>query len=156
MTKAATLCRGFRHLRYSAYFLGIGGGVGAVSDSGECRDCCVSGVSSGLCSAGVSLSDLLSASLSVCFCSICRAAKISSVRDTHGRFPKICSTSSVKITSRWIRVLASLWCPSECLRRISFARSYCSLMIRDTSASISLARSSLYGLENPYWVGNHL
>lgn len=78
------------------------------------------------------------------------SCKISSERDTHGRFPKICSTSSEKITSREINTSASWACLSAFSFRIFLALSYCSLTILLTSSSMSLAVSSLYGLVNPY------
>ena len=61
------------------------------------------------------------------------ANKISEEREAQGRFPKISSTSSAKITSLSISNCDSLACPSLCSESIFFARSYCSFTIFFTS-----------------------
>ncbi len=60
------------------------------------------------------------------FCRFFVLQRFSSERDTHGRFPKICSTSSEKNTSREINTSASWACLSAFSFRIFLALSYCS------------------------------
>ena len=146
---------------YRAYFLGIGGmsagGSVCLPSSVVFGDDSPTGFLSGFDTsvASTSSTDVAFASLateaSAAFCfsscrafsAACWAARISSVREAHLRLPKIFSTSSVNITSRVNSTSASLLWPAACSRRICLARSYCSLMIRETSSSISLARWSL-------------